>query len=536
MKKHYFFLFLILLGALYVRLEGIGWGLPEKTLSLTSYHPDEAYLFHALEHMKATHSLHPGRMGLLYGTLHFYLAGFFILMAKILGYLDFGSREFLLQNLSLANKLYMAPRILSVLCGVVSVAGVYYLGRRLYHPTLGLLSAFFLSFYPAAIAVSHYAKVDALLAPLVLCLLIFCLDLLENPQFKNAGKCGFITGLLASTKYNAGIFLLLPLSLIALKFFKNSEIKQREGIYLVLGIILFAGIGFVLTTPYAIMDFPLFFNCLTTQFSLAVGTGVWEVATPYPFWRYVYFYLPFGIGWVSLILFLAVLPWLLLRLGEKEILLFLGFLFYFLLISFSRQKLVSYTAPLLPLIAIFSGVALTVLTSVFRGASLRIMLVAIVLICHAFYGFCFSQLYSKVNSREQASMWLKENVPTENSIGIVRSYYWTPGLLRREHSPYPLIKAGGDQWSLEDSILGLSSIQKLPNFFVVSELEIREYFRLESSMPKYAKTVRNFLSNYEELKSFELKPQFLGVSLWKRTPPWDFSMISPTIKIYKKKA
>ena len=531
MKRYYFFLTLILLFALYVRLDGLGWGLPSKTLSLTTYHPDEAYLFHSLEHMAKTRSLHPGVMGLLYGTFHFYTAGFFIFLAKLFGFLDIGSREGLLQNLAIADRLYEVPRLFSVLCGIVSVAGVYTFTRRIYSKTIAIFAAFFLSFYPASIAISHYAKVDALLVPLVIILLHFCLDLLEKPQFKNAVKCGFVTGLLASTKYNAGIFLLVPLSLMVLNLSQNFKERMR----LSLAIVLFSLIAFILTTPYSLLDWPLFISCVMTQFSLVGGTGIWEVSTSYPSLRYLIFHLPFGVGWVSLILFIGVLPWFIFRRRKEENILLLGFLFYFLLISFSRQKLVSYLAPLLPFVAIFSGVALARGAQVLQFRFLKWGWVSLVLICHAAYGWSFAGLYAKRDSREQASHWLEKNVSKDARIGIIRSYYWTPGILRQKNPPYTLVKAGDDQASLEQSILGLSALPELPDYFVASELEIREYIRLKESLPQYAQAITQFFSNYEEIQSFELKPIFLGHSFWKRTPPWDFSMISPTIKIYRRK-
>jgi len=43
-------------------------GLPTKTLSLTTYHPDEAFIFQAFEHRVKSHSLHSGVIALNYGT------------------------------------------------------------------------------------------------------------------------------------------------------------------------------------------------------------------------------------------------------------------------------------------------------------------------------------------------------------------------------------------------------------------------------------------------------------------------------------
>jgi len=79
--------------SLLLRLIGIPWGLPTKTLSLTTYHPDEAFIFQAFEHRVKSHTLHSGVIALNYGTFFYYLSAAFVGLAKILGIVVFVTRE-----------------------------------------------------------------------------------------------------------------------------------------------------------------------------------------------------------------------------------------------------------------------------------------------------------------------------------------------------------------------------------------------------------------------------------------------------------
>ncbi|MBI1979555.1 MAG: glycosyltransferase family 39 protein, partial [Elusimicrobia bacterium] len=448
-KKRPLILFFLFLAAGALRLNGLDWGLPSKTLSLTTYHPDEAYLFQMFEHIHKNRSLHPGPVGLLYGTFYFYLVGFLIFLAKFFGILALGSREFLLQNLPNVDRMYLIARSFSVLCGIASVVAIYFLGKKIKDESCGIWSSFFLGFCPIAIAISHYAKVDALLPLLVIGLLWFSLDLLEKAEFKHLFWSGFFAGLLASTKYNAGIFVLTPLlSLI----WSPAENKLRA-VLVIAGASLF---GFLLTTPYAILDLPLFLSCLKQQFGMLGGGGVWEAGYPSGFWRYLTFYFPFGLGWLFWGLTLCGIGYSLSRKNPKDILLLSGFLIYFTLIGRAGHRLTAFLAALLPFASIFAAFALETIARHPFLTRVRVLIFSLILVLHVLYGFAFARLYSGPDPREQAEEWFSRNISTQKTVGIARSYFWTPGLFRQKGSPYPLQKGGDDLTGFDKSVLGLA--------------------------------------------------------------------------------
>lgn len=521
---------IILFAALALRMNGLTWGLPTKTLALTTYHPDEPYLFQVFENIYRTHSLHPGRIGLLYGTFYFYIAGFLILIAKVLHLVTIGSRDTLLQNLSNLDKMYLAVRLFSVACGTASVIGVYFLGKRLFDATTGLWSVFFLAFAPISIAVSHYAKVDALLPLLVTALLWLTFDLMEKPGLFKASLCGLAAGLLASTKYNAGIFVLTPI--VALLFIESSAIEKiRFGSAIVFGSIF----GFVLTTPYAVLDFPLFISCLKEQFGMMGSGGVWNMGEGNGFRVYAAYYIPFGIGWIGWILALAGLIFVLMKRDRQKIVFIISFVVMLALLSRAAVRVTSYTAPLLPFVTILAAFAVNEIRIRLSIRPVKILFLAGVGLFQIAYGASFSRLYSEPNPREECGDWLLQNVSTEKSVGIIRSYFWTPGILRQAKPPYPLVKAGDDLSPFHLAVFNLKNIHPLPEYFVVSEMETREFFRIEKIDPSYARAIRDFLSHYTLIQNFELKPKILVLSFWRRPQPWDFLMIAPSMQIYKLK-
>lgn len=525
-KLQFILLCTIFLAAVVLRLSGLTWGLPTKTLSLTTYHPDEAYMFQVFENIYNTRSLHPGRVGLLYGTFFFYLSGFFLFLAKILGIIVIGSRDFLLQNLPNLDRMYLTIRLFSVACGVASVIGIYFLAKRLLDQNAGIWSAFFLAFSPIAIATSHYAKVDVLLPLLVIILLWQVFDLMEKPGWVKASLCGLTVGLLASTKYNAGIFLFTPL--LAL-FFSSADKKLILSLHIILSSLL----GFLLTTPYSILDFPLFLDCLREQSGMVDSGGTWNFGKANGFWMYSSYYIPFAIGWFCWILSLSGFFLTIVNRNKEKIVFLLSFLILFALMLRTTTRLTAYTSPLLPFLVIFAATAIHQI-HLHRNKILKFLLLFSIAIYQILYGTSFSRLFSQPDTRELSANWILENVSTDKPIGIIRSYFWTPGLLRQAHPPYTIIKAGDDQIALDRSVLGLSAMRPLPPYFVESELETREFIRLEKLQPAYAETLRNFFSHYQVVEIFELNPKIFKIALWRRTPPWDFSMIAPTMRIFKK--
>lgn len=521
----------IILSGLVVRLLGIQWGLPSKTLSLTSYHPDEPFVFQSLENIYTTRSLNPKKIALHYGTFYFYLSGFLLLVAKLLGFVTIGSRQFLMENLSQADRMYLILRFFSVLCGIASVYGTYLIARRLYEEKVALWSSFFIAFSPIAIASSHYAKLDSLLLVLIVIFLYHNINFIEEPSNKNAWICGIFSGLLAGTRYNSGIFILVPFSII---WHHRKTVPLSQARTIIAG----AFLTFLVTTPYAILDFSTFLSGLEHMWTHMSSSSVSSSSVAsrfYGFFDIPFNLVPFGTSWIILVLFLLGCTFII-RKGwnPKEKVLFIAFVSFFILICSAVVRFTLYIIPLLPIISILASVGLeTVRSRVNR--QLSFLLLGGIIFFQVAYGWSFVQLYSKPNPRELAGEWLLKNVSSKDAVGIIRSYFWTPGILRQKNSPYLLLKGGDDQADFTSSVFGLEKFNPLPSYFVMSDLEMRNISIYSQQSPKCMEVFQNFISHYERVTGFELEPKFMKVSFWIRTPPWDLKTIAPTLWIYRKK-
>ncbi|OGR88218.1 MAG: hypothetical protein A3A86_04290 [Elusimicrobia bacterium RIFCSPLOWO2_01_FULL_60_11] len=518
----------LLFTGLLIRLLGVHWGLPSKSLTLASYHPDEAFVFQSLENIQKTRSLNPGWIGLHYGTFHFYLSGVLLLAAKVLGLISLGSRDWMLANLGEADKMYLVIRYFSVFCGVLAVYAVFLLGRKVADTSVGLWAAFFTAFSPILIEISYFAKLDALLPALVAFLLLVSMDYLERPSRKNLWLCGILAGLLASTRYNCGVMLLVPVYALW---------QNRRGDFLKKTAVLASAalIAFILTTPYALLDIGTFIKGLDHMWNLFSSGSPRQESRLMGIGQILFTFFPFAAGWpATLLFFLSVALVLIRKMTLQEKMLALSFASFFVLVSFSGIRFTYYIIPLMPAFAVFLGLGLKTLSERLPRPA-AVVLASLLILAQAGYSWAYSNLYSGVNTREAADAWITKNIPQGETIGMLRSYFWTPGLLRQKSPPYRMVKGGDDDSSLSDALSNLSRTKDLPAYFLLSDMEtniLNGFSGTDLSIPQ---DLAVFLSRYERVAAFEREPEIFGVAVWKRTAPFDLRRANPALWLYKLK-
>ena len=145
-----------------------------------------------------------------------------------------------------------AARFVTAALGTVTVFLVYRAGLRL-GPTVALLGAFIMAVLPPHVRESHYALTDTPLTMLTTMVLLLSLRASEQRRIAAVVIAGFVAGLAASVKYNGAVSLIMPL-VAALVLPPGSRLRG-----LVLAIVAAAG-GFLLTSPYTVIDLPGFLN------------------------------------------------------------------------------------------------------------------------------------------------------------------------------------------------------------------------------------------------------------------------------------
>ena len=535
----------ILITGLILRLSGLWYGLPSKNRALTTYHPDEPISYYSLERMKPSKlNFHPGD-GFFWGSMHLYSLGFCLQMAKILNVIQIPSRQYLINHIEMADRLYVIGRLLSIIFGMATVFLVYILCNKFWDHTVALTPSFLLALCPAHIFNSFVVRPDVMMVFFGMGVLYYSYMILEYGLKKFYILAGLLSGFAAATKYNGGAFVLC--ALIAHFLMRPTDPKF-------LWIIFFSIIGFLVGCPYALIDFKTFINYLALSGSLSKDVS--STITYGPGWKsYITIYLPHALG--CIILLLGIAGFLLItfrlyrhrdgslqdeRLKNSHLLFLISTLIIYLVSCWPGHQMVWYTLPVVPFFIISASYFLKISwewLKKYKLGWLWIFIFIAILIYNGAYSFAHLNLYIQKNTRELASEWIDKNIPQGKIIGIARSYFWTPGILRQYHPPYQLIEGGNSQSLLDDAILGLERVSKQINYIVITEYEYRTYLHplFSSKYPEQVRVIQTIMNkDFIEIARFDKEAKFLWFKFQKGDfPPYDWIMPNPTIRIFKTK-
>lgn len=236
--------------ALSLRLWGIGFGLPHL------YHPDEWALVMPALRILQTGDLNPHRF--VYGSLHIYALSLLysvylfvgVSQGKLASVHDIPVYENTHGLYQYAfPQVYLLSRGLTAVLGAATVVAVYAVGRRLFDRRTGLIAALFLTFLPLHVVNSHYTTTDVP-ATLLVVLGFWCvIGVSQRGLRRDYLLAGALAGLAAGTKYPGGL-LIVPLVVAHLA-------RQRTGFEgsKLLTALIAASAGFVLSTPFAVLDY-----------------------------------------------------------------------------------------------------------------------------------------------------------------------------------------------------------------------------------------------------------------------------------------
>lgn len=526
-----------------LRLSGIRYGLPSKNKALTTYHPDEALSFYTIEKWKPSKFyFHPDRV-IQWGGAHLFPMALTLKLAELVGYVHIPSRKFLIEHLEEADKIYKVSRFFEIFFGTLSIFILFLIGYRNFDWVIGIFSAIFLCFSAAHIVNSFLTRPDALMVCLALFSLLFSLRVWQRPKRRDSIIAGIFLGLAAATKYSAAPYGIFPL---LIHLFSCKENRKNFLFFL-----LASSLTFFVSIPYLILDFPWFYKNLLLNIKLSQALDVPGDTTP-TWIRYFTYFLPYGLGWpltltgfigwlcFAMEVFYKLIKVRFLDLQDRlKLIMVAGSLIVYMVVTRPSFQVVWYTLPVIPLIAFFSAVFFKKI--IFFKPTLR-WFALFVLAFHLFYtmtySFAYLSLFRKVNVREQASEWIGKNIAFGKSIGIIRSYYWTPGILRQYQPPYELLKAGDDETFVDDAVLSFESVSQKADYLVLSEFELRNYTnpKIMQYYPKQAKILEKIMEkDFKEIRRFDQEAEFFGFHFSKGDlPPLDWILPNPTIRIFEK--
>ena len=436
---------LILVIAAAVRLWGIGFGLPH-----TMCRPDEetvaALAFRFFQgHFKTQFFSYP--------TLFMYISAVLYAVTFVFGWLFglFSSKESFV-SWATVNPwlLLLIDRLLSVACGVASVAILYSIGRRLFDRTTALIASAFLALAVLPVRDSHFGTTDSAVTCLILASFLFTVRYAQQGRSKELWRAAALAGLAASTKYNA-LLIALPALAVASGFgFGLSKHMAPGRIRRLMRFGLTALLAFLAGTPFALISLKSFLAGFSQEFShlmsghgLLIGRG-WIVhfATS----------LRYGLGLPLLIISIGGLVWMARRATRSAVLVGLFPVAYFMMIGRGYTVFVRYMLPVIPFLCLtgawasvsFGSALASAIGRSARTIWMTLLLAALIIAPSTWNVIQIDRLLATSDSRLLAAEWLRTNMPASATI------FQTGSLYSQVQLGVPALLPRSEEWEFDE--------------------------------------------------------------------------------------
>ncbi|HNW92487.1 MAG TPA: phospholipid carrier-dependent glycosyltransferase [bacterium] len=358
---------LIFLVALLLRWWGNGFGLPHI------YTSDEAVTVNRAVRF-GTFDFNPHWFN--YGSLNMYFLfvnyGAFYAVMRGLGYIH-SSEQFARLFISDPTGFYLIGRAWSGLWSALCVIWTYCLGRRWGGEALAWGAALLLAVNVTTVDNAHSILNDPLMVFLMLWAVAECDGIRRTGRTGAYLRAGLAIGLAASTKY-IPVLLFVAVVIAHVQRVRTQRLSwlALPGWRPVMLAGLLAGCGFLIGTPYAVLDAPTFLDYMR-EWKARGATGVAYLPPDEPsaMARVWGEYLPDALGWLGYGLALAGAllaafhrpAWLAPYAGYAAVLI--------LFLSASKQITPRYPLPLYPLLALLMAYAVTELAAWFGRQGYR---------------------------------------------------------------------------------------------------------------------------------------------------------------------
>lgn len=388
-----------------------------------------------------------------YGSLPFYLV-------KVVGQsLSENDPEF--AHYALLN---IPGRFLSAISDVITIFLIFLLGRALFGAKIGLIASAFYATSVLPIQLSHFYAVDTILTMWVTATLYMLILFYKHATMKRAFLTGLFLGLALATKISALVLVVgIGTALIAdfvLLFLKQPHKPKHwlphlpnfaKHLALYGGIIVITtAVVFAICEPYAIIDFQSFWTQTQQQSAMTKDAFTFPYTLQFvgkvPFVYELKNLFLFGLGPLLGIFAIAGTLYVTYTALVKEkkdkwaeeCILLTFFFTYFVIVCNFAIGFMRYLLPLYPLFAIFGAVLAKRLYDSFdiRG-KLQYFFIAYFALALLIWPLSFVQIYSRSNTRVQATEWIHHNIPSGSTLAI-------------EHWDDRLPLSGSDYYLLEE--------------------------------------------------------------------------------------
>lgn len=520
----------ILMLTIFLRLYGIEWGLPTSLHPDYSYHPDEAPLLVWSQWLS---------QGQLVAKQFIYGGTFYYVILRACIYFGGSFSEAIGGFNILANAMLVA-RYLQVFLALVTVLLVYECGRLLYDRKSGLVAALVLALAPAHIVATQTVRPDAISAFLVALIAWMAVKLLRSEnhdQRRLLVYTGIAIGATAAFRLPLIGFGLMPvIAYVAARQRTSGDLLSKclfswNALWLILAIIL----TYVVLSPHSLMYPEAFIAGIkvtasyeTTVYPDAVGHGpiIFQYA-----WRLLYQ----ALGYPGYYLALTGIIFALVRRRVEDMIVLAGIGLYFIMLASVSLTLVRYTLPILPLLALLSGVVVIqtferVRHKYTRGIAYFVTGLLVTWTLAA--DIAFLHVTASKNARVLASEWVTQHIPQGKTILLVKQYdgddFINPIMSSRHNNLAVLVTDRGNSEKIFSEI-------KI-DYVVLHELFYADVERLGSQHPR--KEARDFYetmtgAGFMLIKEIRVPVKFFGMDFSGSFEAADFQVVNPAIRVYQ---
>ena len=327
--------------------------------------------------------------------------------------------------------IHLVGRLISAVADTATVFVVFLIGSRLLKKRGGLFASALYACSVFPVQAAHFYAVDSLLTFFITSAIFVLILYIKDPSYKKSVLIGLFVGLALATKVSSAI--LLAMVFIVLLYAFLSTKKRVSTLIHSLAIVLVVGFVFVATQPYTIIDMRSFIQQTTLQGQMSNNAFLFPYTLQYvgkiPYLYEGYNIAFWGLGPIISSFCIAGIGIAAYRLYKKGIfknpqLSFLIFflVFYFLLFGKFAVGWMRYMLPIYPVLTIFGAFTLNELANKYFARKILHKFTKIALfgffIVIIMYPLSFISIYTKPNTRIQASDWMLKNIPLGSYLAI----------------------------------------------------------------------------------------------------------------------
>ena len=354
----------LFIGALVVRGWVLGWGLP------FTENVDEPAVLETAARMVRDGDPNPHKF--LYPSLYYYL-----LSAALYLYGWWGVHQGLYNSLkglpvkhyivSSAPGMVYVGRAVTALLGAATVPALHALGKRMFNERVGLLGALLLIVAPFHLEHSDYITTDVPSGLWVVFMLLGVWEVATSGRWRGYVLGGVMAGLAGGTKYNAGV-VGLTLAVAHVFAWRWQSLRMAHRLIAAGGLAL---LTFLVTTPYALLDWRTFINDLRFNAVHYSSGNQGDFIGRWQFGGYARFFWNQGLYPSGSIMVVFGLPLVARHFPRQAVLLVLAIAIEMLLLLSYSVNFERNTLPILPLMILLAGAGAVTLADIFTQQVVR---------------------------------------------------------------------------------------------------------------------------------------------------------------------